>query len=183
MFCLRCGAALSIEGQHCGGCGMRIPLWQWEQLKEKNQAAEQPEPEAAQYDYAQQQSAQGEPFGNPGGQQEADWSESWSGESKYYQQQYQSWQNADYVHPKGQQDWTAPQVAEYHSDVSDKSRPLALLLAFFLGGMGVHRFYVGKTGTGILWLLTAGCFGIGWLVDFIMIAVGTFRDKYGRFLY
>lgn len=62
---------------------------------------------------------------------------------------------------------------------SPKSKIVALLLAFFLGGLGIHRFYVGKIGTGIIYLLTGGIFGIGWLVDFIMIAVGAFRDKAG----
>lgn len=66
--------------------------------------------------------------------------------------------------------------------ISDKSRLVALLLCFFLGPFGVHRFYTGKIGTGILWLLTLGLCGIGALIDLIMIACGTFKDKYGRFV-
>ena len=37
----------------------------------------------------------------------------------------------------------------------------------------------GKIGTGIVWLLTAGCLGIGWLVDFIMVCMGKFKKKDG----
>lgn len=63
-----------------------------------------------------------------------------------------------------------------------KSRLLAALLCFFFGVFGVHRFYVGKIGTGFLWLLTLGLFGIGWITDLIIIIIGGFRDKAGRFL-
>ena len=54
-----------------------------------------------------------------------------------------------------------------------------LLLALFLGGLGIHRFFVGKIGTGILQLLTLGGLGIWALIDVIMIAVGAFKDKAG----
>jgi len=63
---------------------------------------------------------------------------------------------------------------------SKKSRLAALLLCFFLGGLGIHRFYVGKIGTGIIWLLTLGLLGIGALIDLVLIAVGTFKDKEGK---
>ena len=54
-----------------------------------------------------------------------------------------------------------------------------ILLCFFLGGLGVHRFYAGKIGTGLLQLLTFGGLGIWTLVDFIMIATQNFKDKDG----
>ena len=69
-----------------------------------------------------------------------------------------------------------------NSNVSPQNWVAALLLCIFLGLLGVHRFYVGKIGTGILMLLTFGVFGILWLIDIIMIAVGSFTDKGGRFV-
>jgi len=59
------------------------------------------------------------------------------------------------------------------------SKGVAFLIVFFLGGLGVHRFMVGKTGTGIIWLLTGGCFGIGWLIDLIKVITGKFEKKDG----
>lgn len=63
--------------------------------------------------------------------------------------------------------------------VSQKDWLVTLLLAIFVGALGVHRFYTKKIGTGILWLLTGGCLWVGWLVDVIMIATSTFKDGDG----
>jgi len=66
--------------------------------------------------------------------------------------------------------------------MSQKKRLVAFLLAFFVGVLGIHRFYVGKIGTGVLYLLTGGLLGIGVLVDWIMILAGKFKDKEGNVL-
>ena len=63
---------------------------------------------------------------------------------------------------------------------SDKRILPAALLAGMFGPLGVHRFYVGKIGTGILMILTLGGLGIWWAIDFIMIVVGSFKDKDGN---
>ena len=65
-------------------------------------------------------------------------------------------------------------------DVSNKSRLAVTLLSFFLGVLGVHRFYLSKIGTGILMLLTGGGFGIWALIDFIMAVSGAMKDKDGN---
>lgn len=63
---------------------------------------------------------------------------------------------------------------------SDKRILPAALLSFFFGVFGVHRFYVGKVGTGILQLLTLGGLGIWAIVDFILVVTGSFTDKDGN---
>jgi hypothetical protein len=66
--------------------------------------------------------------------------------------------------------------------VSPRKRLWAILLClgWFVGLGGLHRFYVGKVGTGLLWLLTGGLVGIGQLVDAILILTGGFRDHADR---
>ena len=74
-------------------------------------------------------------------------------------------------------------------ELSEKEFLPTLLLCFFLGALGMHRFYAGKIGTGILMIFTLGGLGIWIIVDFIMICFGSFRDiddriiKYQRTVY
>lgn len=64
--------------------------------------------------------------------------------------------------------------------ISRKSRTATLLLGIFTGFVGGHRYFVGKTGTGILQTLTLGGLGLWWLADLIVIGTGEFTDISGR---
>jgi hypothetical protein len=79
-------------------------------------------------------------------------------------------QSAEFSRFTGQQD----------ASISPKSRLAALLLCFFLGYIGAHRFYAEKIGTGILTIITfGGFFGLWPFIDLIIIIVGGFTDKQG----
>ncbi len=56
----------------------------------------------------------------------------------------------------------------------------AVLLLIFVGWLGAHRFYVGKVGTAILFIITLGGLGLWYLIDLIMLLVGSFTDKDGH---
>jgi len=53
--------------------------------------------------------------------------------------------------------------------VQEKSVALAYVLWFFFGTLGIHRFYLGKTITGVIWLLTGGLLLVGWIIDLFLI--------------
>lgn len=71
----------------------------------------------------------------------------------------------------------APEIQPEDPAKSKYDWLVVFLLCFFLGGLGIHRFYVGKTGTGVAQLLTMGGCGIWALIDLIMIAMGNFTDS------
>ncbi len=69
---------------------------------------------------------------------------------------------------------------EVITEKSPKDFTITVLLCFFLGVLGIHRFYVGKTLTGILMLITGGGFGIWYLIDLIRMLMGDFTDNDNR---
>lgn len=71
-------------------------------------------------------------------------------------------------------------VVHTESSIPQKRKWVTLLLAIFLGCLGVHRFYVGKWKSGLLWLLTGGFCGLGWGIDMVLILLGRLEDSEGR---
>ena len=65
-------------------------------------------------------------------------------------------------------------------NVEGKKWSTTLILSIFLGAFGAHRFYTGKTGSGIIMLLTGGGFLIWHWIDLIMIITGGFKDAQGN---
>lgn len=83
-----------------------------------------------------------------------------------------------YTQTSGSKQQTAPVELE----PSPKNKTAALILAILTGYIGFHRFYVGKVGTGILYLLTGGMFLFGWIIDICKIAGNKFTDGKGRLI-
>lgn len=72
-----------------------------------------------------------------------------------------------------------PQQPDNLAQVSPKSKVATLILAIFLGWLGIHRFYAGRYISGIVYLFTYGVFYCGWILDIILIIMGKFKDKNG----
>jgi TM2 domain-containing membrane protein YozV len=59
-----------------------------------------------------------------------------------------------------------------------RRRKTAIILCLFLGWIGVHRFYLGRLISGLIYLLTIGLFGVGWLIDLIALFRGGFAESF-----
>ena len=85
----------------------------------------------------------------------------------------------NYYYQEPQRPFDAGNRANAGVGISPKSRGIALLLCVFFGYFGVHRFYAGRYLMGALYLVTLGLFGIGWLVDILLVLLGRMRDRNG----
>ena len=166
MQCPICGAP--VDGKECNYCGYKVPLGKGA----RNDAQQGP------YQYARQPET--DPFRDTYGNQQG---QGTYGQQGAYGQQgngYRYGAQAPFAAGYAAQDPYRQYATDpYGRPVSTRSKWVAFVLCFLLGVLGVHRFYVGKIGTGLLWLFTGGFFGIGWIVDMIMILTGSFNDNHG----
>lgn len=72
-----------------------------------------------------------------------------------------------------------PTVSTYATVTSNKKRKTALLMCIFGGWFGLHQYYVGRIGRGLLYTFTVGFFLIGWFSDIFRILLGTYTDNVG----
>ena len=70
-------------------------------------------------------------------------------------------------------------MANYTTMTSDKSKSTALELCIFGGWVGLHQYYVGNIGKGLLYTCTFGLVCFGWIFDIVKIATGGFKDNAG----
>lgn len=71
-------------------------------------------------------------------------------------------------------------MANYVTVTSDKSKKKALIICAIGGLFGAHDYYLGRIGSGLLKTFTCNCFLIGWIVDLIKIASGSYKDSSGQ---
>lgn len=182
-FCSECGAPMNSGSQQNTYTGAVPPTY-----AQPNNA----QPNYSQQNYAQPNNTQpnyaqpnyGQPNNTQPNYSQPNYGQPNNAQPNYSQPNYSqpNYSQPNYTQPNYAQPNYAQPYVQPVGLVSPCNRWVAFALCFFLGGIGIHRFYVGKIGTGILYIFTAGLFGIGWLVDLIMIACGSFTDQSGAFL-
>ena len=114
-----------------------------------------------------------QPFQQPGYQQPGQPFQQPGYQPPFQQPGYQP----PFQQPYGQYGEQQPYGGQQAYGQGPKDWLTALLLCIFVGVLGVHRFYVGKIGTGLLMLFTGGGCGVWWIIDLILIANGSFKDS------
>lgn len=187
MKCINCNIEIETS-KFCPYCGSKQEVAQPEQPQHTppdfyNQYKDEPTqynqaPEQPQQNYQAPPQAPNQQWPNYNQYQQQQGGNNYQQQPPYYGQQGynappQYGQQPPQVNVNVNQQNGVPYMASY------KSRLAALILCAVLGVLGVHRFYAGKIGTGLLWLFTGGFFGIGYIIDIISIATGSFTDSSG----
>ena len=171
-YCSKCGAYIPVGDTACPACGFdpEAEAREAEAARRKaaaearRKAAEEAEKRARQN--ARTEQAQGgtqAQYAPPPGQ-DAGQTQSWT--PPWQQGQYQNPYQNQY-RQQAYDRWEADRNWERSYRGQPKNKWVALALCAFMGPAGVHKFYEGKIGTGLLYLFTGGLFGVGWLFDFI----------------
>ncbi len=166
--CPICGAPL--DGKECGYCGYKNPSWQEEKTDARGEPyayARHPEQDHFREDRRREEERR---FEEDRRREE----ERRFAEDRRYEEERRFEEDRRYA-----QENLYRNAVPYSRPFSHYSKWTAFVLCLLLGLLGVHRFYVRKIGTGLLWFFTLGFFGLGWLVDVIMILAGVFTDRSG----
>ena len=84
-----------------------------------------------------------------------------------------------HYHQEPQREVRVERVYVPQSIRSDRNRVVAIILCLLLGMLGIHKFYLGKNGQGVLYLVTGGLCGLGVFIDLIVLLIGTPVDRQG----
>ena len=206
MNCKHCGKAISDSDTICPACGnvtgiVQLPKHPRPEAGQNSEAGEfwgrmqGSSCQTGQTGQAGQQNACGQfgqqdQYGTQGQQGQFSQQGQYGQQAQYGQFGQQAWQKVQTTFSKpegygyGDPAYPAgfPRYDTAGHELSPKNRIVLSLLCAALGTLGIHRFYAGKIGTGILMILTLGGFGIWWIIDLIFCCVGSFKDKEGRLI-
>lgn len=203
MNCKHCGKAISDSDTICPACGnvtgiVQLPKHPRPEAGQNSEAGEfwgRMQGSSCQPGQACQQNACGQfgqqdQYGTQGQQGQYSQQGQYGQQAQYGQFGQQAWQKVQTTFSKpegygyGDPAYPAgfPRYDTAGHELSPKNRIVLSLLCAALGTLGIHRFYAGKIGTGILMILTLGGFGIWWIIDLIFCCVGSFKDKEGRLI-
>lgn len=170
-YCANCGEMVKPGAVVCDICGAKLPQAPPQQFAQQPYGQPYQQQGPPQQPYGQQPPPYGQPGQQPYGQQPPPY-----GQQQYGQQAY------------GQPPYSQQPVYGQHYGVSPKSKTAAAILAFFLGSLGVHNFYLGYNAKGVaqlvLTLLTCGVGGVIseiWsIVEGVMLLTGNINtDGHG----